>query len=101
MACYILEDKGPEGHWHLDASGSCIICRAASALVSDYLSGHEAGFQKNYQYRGQLIEWLGGADNGFLEAHPHWQAFESLRDYPARHRCVTLPWEILDRISKA
>lgn len=72
-----------------EAAG-CAICVASASMMTELLDG-EAADQAKQQAEKVLEAFKPGADNG-LGDMGEIVALSSVRAYPSRIRCVTLPW---------
>ncbi|MCY3940160.1 MAG: SUF system NifU family Fe-S cluster assembly protein [Gammaproteobacteria bacterium] len=72
-----------------EAAG-CAICLASASMMTELLDG-EAADQAKQQAEKVLEAFKPGADNGLGDLGEI-VALGSVRDYPSRIRCVTLPW---------
>ena len=72
-----------------EAAG-CAICLASASMMTELLDG-EAADQAKQQAQKVLEAFTPGADNGLGELGEI-VALGSVRSYPSRIRCVTLPW---------
>lgn len=72
----------------------CSVCIASASMMTEAVSG------KRTEQARQLCEcmqsWFGQGTGVELQtATEELQALSSVRQYPARRRCVLLPWEAL------
>lgn len=72
-----------------EAAG-CAICLASASMMTELLDG-EASDQARQQAEKVLEAFEPGADNGLGDLGEI-VALGSVRSYPSRIRCVTLPW---------
>ena len=72
-----------------EAAG-CAICLASASMMTQLLDG-EAADQAKQQAEKVLEAFKPGADNGLGDLGEI-VALGSVRSYPSRIRCVTLPW---------
>jgi len=72
----------------------CSVCIASASLMTEAVSGRRrAEAQRCCE---QMRAWFGpGDDAGAAGPSGDLQALSAVRAYPARHRCVLLPWEAL------
>ena len=73
-----------------EAAG-CAICLASASMMTELLSG-EASNDARQQAEKVLEAFTPGADNGLGDLGEI-VALGSVRSYPSRIRCVTLPWK--------
>ena len=73
-----------------EAAG-CAICLASASMMTELLSG-EAACAARQQAEKVLEAFKPGADNGLGDLGEI-VALGSVRAYPSRIRCVTLPWK--------
>ena len=73
-----------------EAAG-CAICLASASMMTEMLSG-EASHDARRQAEQVLRAFKPGADNGLGDLGKI-VALGSVRSYPSRIRCVTLPWK--------
>ena len=73
-----------------EAAG-CAICLASASMMTELLDG-EAADQARQQAEKVLKAFKPGADNGLGDLGEI-VALGSVRSYPSRIRCVTLPWK--------
>lgn len=73
-----------------EAAG-CAICLASASMMTELLDG-EAADQAKQQAEKVLKAFEPGADNGLGDLGEI-VALGSVRAYPSRIRCVTLPWK--------
>lgn len=73
-----------------EAAG-CAICLASASMMTELLDG-EAAEQARQRAEKVLSAFKPGADNG-LDDLGEIVALGSVRSYPSRIRCVTLPWK--------
>ncbi|MCY3605734.1 MAG: iron-sulfur cluster assembly scaffold protein [Gammaproteobacteria bacterium] len=73
-----------------EAAG-CAICLASASMMTELLDG-EAADQARQQAEQVLKAFKPGADNGLGDLGEI-VALGSVRSYPSRIRCVTLPWK--------
>ena len=73
-----------------EAAG-CAICLASASMMTELLDG-EAADQARQQAEKVLSAFKPGADNGLGDLGEI-VALGSVRSYPSRIRCVTLPWK--------
>ena len=73
-----------------EAAG-CAICLASASMMTELLDG-EAADQARQQAEKVLEAFKPGADNGLGDLGEI-VALGSVRSYPSRIRCVTLPWK--------
>ena len=72
----------------------CSVCIASSSLMTDAATGHDKAAVR--QLCDRMRDWFQQGDGDNLSAPPHdLQALSAVRQYPARRRCVLLPWEAL------
>lgn len=75
-----------------EAAG-CAICLASASMMTELLNGETA--EKARHTADQILEaFKPGAENG-LSSLGDIVALGSVRAYPSRIRCVTLPWRTL------
>lgn len=72
-----------------EAAG-CAICLASASMMTELLGG-EAAREARQQAEKVLDAFQPGAENG-LDELGEIVALGSVRAYPSRIRCVTLPW---------
>ena len=75
-----------------EAAG-CAICLASASMMTELLDGETAD-QAKQQAEKVLKAFEPGADNGLGDLGEI-VALGSVRAYPSRIRCVTLPWRTL------
>lgn len=73
-----------------EAAG-CAICLASASMMTELLDG-EAADQARQRAEKVLKAFKPGADNGLGDLGEI-VALGSVRSYPSRIRCVTLPWK--------
>ena len=73
-----------------EAAG-CAICLASASMMTELLGG-EAAEEARQQAEKVLEAFKPGADNGLGDLGEI-VALGSVRSYPSRIRCVTLPWK--------
>ncbi len=72
-----------------EATG-CAICLASASMMTELLSGEDA--REARQQAAKVLEaFKPGAENGLADLGEI-VALGSVRAYPSRIRCVTLPW---------
>lgn len=72
-----------------EAAG-CAICLASASIMTELLKGAAEG-EARQRAEQVLAAFANGAENG-LDGLGDIVALESVRAYPSRIRCVTLPW---------
>ena len=75
-----------------EAAG-CAICLASASMMTELLGG-KASRDARQQAQSVLEAFTPGAENG-LSGLGEIVALGSVRAYPSRIRCVTLPWKTL------
>ncbi len=75
-----------------EAAG-CAICLASASMMTELLEGQtESGARRHVE---QILAAFQPDAQGGLEGLGDIEALGSVRAYPARIRCVTLPWQTL------
>ncbi|MBV8362366.1 MAG: SUF system NifU family Fe-S cluster assembly protein [Deltaproteobacteria bacterium] len=73
---------------------ACAICIASASMMTEVLSGRNRA--DAYALAQRTRRWLnqnGGEEPSDLP--PPLESLQAVRGYPARRRCLTLPWEAL------
>lgn len=94
----IKDNKIDDAGYEMDA---CILCRASAAMLIEAIDGLECAQALTVSHAFQ--NWLKSHDDdvpNIVKDRPYLKAFDALRDYPARLRCGTLPWEAFERALK-
>ncbi len=94
ITVYLRESPGKEGIPHIaeisfEAAG-CAICLASASMMTELVSG-EAESEARHRAEEVLAAFKPGAKNGLNDLGDI-VALGSVRAYPSRIRCVTLPW---------
>lgn len=93
------DDASPETHIadiRYEASG-CLMCKASAGFLARFLPGKtmdEAG--ELYDEVARITEKQSDAvepSEEEISADTEWRALAQIRDYPARRRCVMMPWD--------
>jgi len=72
----------------------CSLCIASSSLMTEAVTGRSRAEAR--RLCEQMQSWLGhGAGAQLAEPPSALEALSAVRGYPARRRCVLLPWEAL------
>jgi len=72
----------------------CSVCIASSSMMTEAVSGHSTDEAR--QLCREMQDWFRQGDGTGLAPPPEdLQALSAVREYPARRRCVLLPWEAL------
>jgi nitrogen fixation NifU-like protein len=72
----------------------CSLCIASSSLMTEAVTGRSRAEAR--RLCEQMQSWLGqGARAQLAEPPSALEALSAVRGYPARRRCVLLPWEAL------
>lgn len=95
VTVYLREDGTSSPPEHIaeisfEAVG-CAICLASASMMTELLSG-EAARTARQQAEKVLDAFEPGAENGLADLGEI-VALGSVRSYPSRIRCVTLPWK--------
>ena len=91
----IVVDLETDGGGRITAMGArvdgCALCEAATGLMIEALQGRRLG--ETGGLHRDIAGWLaGGRDDTVVEGQ---LSFTPVKEFPARHRCVTLPFEAL------
>lgn len=71
----------------------CSVCLASSSMMTEVVSGHSVAEVSSLCEK--MKRWFSrGSDRGDASI-PGLEALSAVRDHPARHKCVMLPWEAL------
>lgn len=72
----------------------CSVCIASTSMMTDAVTGQDADVARGMC--DHMRRWFEQSDGDDLAAPPSdLQALSAVREYPARRRCVLLPWEAL------
>jgi nitrogen fixation NifU-like protein len=71
----------------------CSICLASASMMTECTSGLK--LQQARQLIARLQQWFGNANNEMLPDE-NLAALGSIRQHPARKKCVLLAWQALD-----
>ena len=72
----------------------CSVCIASASMMTEAVSGKETEQARHLCASMQL--WFGQGSGEELRTAPEeLEALSAVREYPARRRCVLLPWEAL------
>lgn len=72
----------------------CSLCIASASLMTEVVSGRNRAEAR--RLCEEVQSWLGQGDGARLADPPRdLEALSAVRGYPARRRCVLLPWEAL------
>lgn len=72
----------------------CSVCIASASMMTEAVSGKETGQAR--ALCNSMQTWFGQGSGGDLQKAPEeLDALSAVREYPARRRCVLLPWEAL------
>lgn len=72
----------------------CSVCIASSSMMTEAVSGRSRSEAR--RLCGEMQDWFRHGDGAEVaEAPRDLEALAVVRGYPARRRCVLLPWEAL------
>jgi nitrogen fixation NifU-like protein len=71
----------------------CSVCIASASMMTEAVTGLDAVDARDLT--GHMRGWFGSGDAPPGEPPPALAALTAVRAYPARRRCVLLPWEAL------
>lgn len=72
----------------------CSVCIASSSMMTESVSGLQT--DEIRQLCRHMRRWFEQGDGeGMAEPPADLEALSAVREYPARRRCVLLPWEAL------
>ena len=72
----------------------CSVCIASASMMTEAVSGK--GTDEARHMCESMQGWFGGGSGAELQTAPtELEALSAVREYPARRRCVLLPWEAL------
>jgi nitrogen fixation NifU-like protein len=71
----------------------CSVCLASSSIMTEVVSG--MAMIEASRLCKDMQQWFGKDCNDQSEIMQGLEALAAVREHPARHRCVMLPWEAL------
>ena len=72
----------------------CSVCIASSSMMTQTVSGRSVDEARKLS--GEMKDWLQGSNGDEnIDLPDDLQTLDAVREYPARRRCVLLPWEAL------
>lgn len=89
----VVADDGRLGQVRFRGRG-CSVCIASASMMTEAVSGRSA---EEARHLCEVMRvWVGDGPGDRLQATPEeLEPLSAVREYPARHRCVLLPWEAL------
>jgi len=71
----------------------CSVCLASSSMMTEVVSGHSVN--EANRLCTQMEQWFETKDSSQNDCIKGLEALAAVREHPARHRCVMLPWKAL------
>ena len=86
------------GHIHEARIGgaSCAICTASASMMAEAVEGRS--LDSSNELSAQVHEALDGGEPLVPEKHGDIHALNGVHAFPARLRCASLAWEVLDKV---